>query len=458
MDTAVDRNGNDAEQQQERTMKGRRVLLPALAVTCFAAAATPSASLAQLTSNTGTGAPQAHLGLRAASAGTDPARHLGVSQLQGAVVTVLTPGAPAAQAGLRIGDLIVQFGDREINLIEDLVAVVEKAPIGSQHRVVFVRGLSRHQVHVTFGSRSRKTPAKIYTHRQGAYRFRIPDSWQILPHDQPDKSPDARYDIIRSTDANYEFLCFHGSWPVHDPARPLDGWISRRLAENPGSVSARFTINGHPAGFVGYEFDQNELRRVAYRLAVARAGRRYVINIAAPVFSDPNRLPHPAADVLSTLQCEPAPAIATPVPPPAPTPATTEAPAPMTPTPAVPAAVPPVEPTETRSTFDDLPDPEASLALVRGVDEEALTQRLEDVEQGEFRLGDWTATTYTGRVTGARQPARAWIVIPLEGPWADSQTAWVGFGRLNQFARYRAMFENALRTVRPLEPKIPEGD
>ena len=66
---------------------------------------------------------EVYLGLSAVSAGTDPARRLGISQLQGAVVQVLTPGSPAAKAGLQIGDLLLQFGDREINLIEDLVAV-----------------------------------------------------------------------------------------------------------------------------------------------------------------------------------------------------------------------------------------------------------------------------------------------------------------------------------------------
>lgn len=71
------------------------------------------------------------------------------SQRTGCPLRDVRPDSPAAKAGLRAGDLIVQFGETPIKSIDDL-----RMALGSQRpeeavRVVYVRGGQRYRTDVT---------------------------------------------------------------------------------------------------------------------------------------------------------------------------------------------------------------------------------------------------------------------------------------------------------------------
>jgi len=59
---------------------------------------------------------------------------------KGAFIDQISASSPAETAGLRVGDVIVRFGDKEINNAADLVQTIRTSEIGEDVEVVFVRG------------------------------------------------------------------------------------------------------------------------------------------------------------------------------------------------------------------------------------------------------------------------------------------------------------------------------
>ena len=64
----------------------------------------------------------------------------------------VTPGGPAAQAGLLPGDVIVRFAGQPIGSATALLDAVRSQPPGSRVGVTFLRGGARHSVTLTLGS------------------------------------------------------------------------------------------------------------------------------------------------------------------------------------------------------------------------------------------------------------------------------------------------------------------
>ena len=81
-------------------------------------------------------------------------RRFGVDTEQGALVVGVDPGAPAAAAGLRPGDVIVELAGKPVDTVEDLLSVLRQTQPGAEEPVVFVRGGDRRETTVTIGSRT----------------------------------------------------------------------------------------------------------------------------------------------------------------------------------------------------------------------------------------------------------------------------------------------------------------
>ncbi|WP_378741287.1 S1C family serine protease [Nocardia brasiliensis] len=79
---------------------------------------------------------------------------LGVPAEDGALVVGVDPGAPAAAAGLRPGDVIIEFAGKPVRTVEDLLSVLRRLEPGSQQPLVFLRGAERQQVTLTIGART----------------------------------------------------------------------------------------------------------------------------------------------------------------------------------------------------------------------------------------------------------------------------------------------------------------
>lgn len=249
------------------------------------------------------GKSRAFVGLKATSAGTKAAVAAGVESPLGAAVLSLTPHGPAAQAGLLRGDLIVQLGASQIDCLEDLESAVRRSEIGSEQRVIAVRGVNRREVALVVGAQPVTYSLLFFTHATGGYRLKLLEGWQAQPIDQREKTPDMQFDALESSERNYRLSCFKSSWPAPEGSAAIKEWAARRLVEHPEAQIAYFQLAGAPAVRVGCHVP-NE-RRTLWRISWVHGGRRYVINAVGPPLADPSKLPPPVSDMLATLELLP---------------------------------------------------------------------------------------------------------------------------------------------------------
>ena len=82
---------------------------------------------------------RAYLGVSIDEPGAELAAKLGVKPGRGVLVTQVFAGSPAAEAGLKPGDLIVSFAGRPTTSSRGLQSIVERCPMGSVQEVSVLR-------------------------------------------------------------------------------------------------------------------------------------------------------------------------------------------------------------------------------------------------------------------------------------------------------------------------------
>ncbi len=89
---------------------------------------------------------------RGASLGTVPSYSEDPNQPKGVLLSDVVPDGPAAKAGLKGGDLILQIGTTEIASVSDLMYVLGAAKPGEKTTVTFVRNGKQDKVDATYGT------------------------------------------------------------------------------------------------------------------------------------------------------------------------------------------------------------------------------------------------------------------------------------------------------------------
>jgi len=89
------------------------------------------------------------LGVRLANVDDDIAQRSGYTGQTGAVITRITPGGPAATAGLRAGDIVLRFGDKDVADSRALTRLAGDAQVGATVPIVVLRGGRRLTVPTT---------------------------------------------------------------------------------------------------------------------------------------------------------------------------------------------------------------------------------------------------------------------------------------------------------------------
>ncbi len=114
------------------------------------------------------------------------ASNLGFEDAEGVVITQVLPSGPAAAAGLRTYDIIVEFGGKKIQTPSDLMNVVSDTPIGDKAKVKIIRLDNVRAINKTLevtvkenpnDSKTRKEEPKHYFGQKAPFNlgFRVAD-------------------------------------------------------------------------------------------------------------------------------------------------------------------------------------------------------------------------------------------------------------------------------------------
>jgi S1-C subfamily serine protease len=77
----------------------------------------------------------------------------------GAYVAGLTPGAPAAHAGLQVGDVVVGVDGEPVTIPEDISTAIQDRKPGEQIQIEVQRAGARKTLQVTLGNRPESSPS-----------------------------------------------------------------------------------------------------------------------------------------------------------------------------------------------------------------------------------------------------------------------------------------------------------
>ncbi len=87
---------------------------------------------------------------------------LGLKDKKGALVADISPGGPADKAGIKRGDVIVSFDEKEIKEMKDLPYIVASTPVGKTVTVEVIRKGRTKSIQVEIGTlEEEKEPAKV---------------------------------------------------------------------------------------------------------------------------------------------------------------------------------------------------------------------------------------------------------------------------------------------------------
>jgi serine protease Do len=120
--------------------------------------------------------PAAHpyLGIGVRDIDADSAKKFNRKEVNGAEVTSVAEDGPAAKAGLKAGDVVLEFNGQPVEGGEELSRMVRETPIGRQVRLVIWRNGAMQMLTVAIAAR----PAQSFTYN-GPWTMTGPDGEQI---------------------------------------------------------------------------------------------------------------------------------------------------------------------------------------------------------------------------------------------------------------------------------------
>jgi serine protease Do len=104
-----------------------------------------------------------YIGVSLQSLDADIAESLGIPKNEGELIRAVTPGGPAARAGIQQGDVVVAVNGQPVTPDQSLAYLVSQQPVGSRVPITLVREGQRRTVTVTVGER----PSEEELARQG---------------------------------------------------------------------------------------------------------------------------------------------------------------------------------------------------------------------------------------------------------------------------------------------------
>jgi serine protease Do len=101
----------------------------------------------------GTRVQRGYIGVSLQALDDDIATALGVPKNRGELIRGVTPGGPAARAGIQQGDVVISVNNQPVTPDQSLAYLVSQQPVGARIPVELIRGGQRQTVTVTLGAR-----------------------------------------------------------------------------------------------------------------------------------------------------------------------------------------------------------------------------------------------------------------------------------------------------------------
>ncbi|MDY0165097.1 MAG: PDZ domain-containing protein [Thermoguttaceae bacterium] len=242
------------------------------------------------------------VGLRVAPGDFDEALARGAEAPVGVVIAHVAPNSTAAAAGFRVGDVIEQLGDRQIENIEDFEAALFTAEPDSRRAVVLVRGRQRGMLQLPIALADPPTPAfHSYTAPGGGYQFDYFPDWKLAPGPLHEEVTGRAYHYLQSTDDNYRLYLYADFAPAANAVESLEAFRRQAGEAFLHGKSGWVLLGDIPAVFASGIVGRERLFTL-YRLAFVADARRYELNLFTPPRNDPARLPFVMETILGTLR------------------------------------------------------------------------------------------------------------------------------------------------------------
>ena len=94
-----------------------------------------------------------HLGVSALDISSDRAKALKLKEERGAEVTMVEPDSAAAKAGVKVGDVILQYNGQKVEGWEHLRRLIRETPIHREVKIVVWRNGAEQTIAATIGAR-----------------------------------------------------------------------------------------------------------------------------------------------------------------------------------------------------------------------------------------------------------------------------------------------------------------
>jgi serine protease Do len=92
-----------------------------------------------------------YLGVLIQTLTPDLADSMDLKVQEGALVSQVIPGGPADKAGVKVGDVLVEFDGKKITSHHDLPAIVAITPIGKKAKMILIRDKKEKEILVEVG-------------------------------------------------------------------------------------------------------------------------------------------------------------------------------------------------------------------------------------------------------------------------------------------------------------------
>jgi len=119
------------------------------------------------------------LGIGVSEIDADRAKALKLKEERGVEITRVEDDSPAAKAGLKTGDVVLEYGGQRVEGTEQFVRLVRETPVGREMKISISRAGALQTLIAKTGSRKSDT-SKAWMFRPGdAFPFELPENpWQ----------------------------------------------------------------------------------------------------------------------------------------------------------------------------------------------------------------------------------------------------------------------------------------